>query len=205
MVSAFFTGFAVGLSLIVAIGAQNAFVLRQGLLGPQVWPVALFCSVSDALLIVVGVAGLSFLLTDALLDTSKWLFAGAALWLLGYGVLRLRSAINGYSVSSGHAVSGGLMATLSMTAALTFANPHVYLDTVVLIGTISLQFSGMAKSAYAVGATTASFLFFFTLAFGARLLAGQMQRRGAWRLLDGAIGFLMFGLALGMARAGNWL
>jgi L-lysine exporter family protein LysE/ArgO len=120
-------------------------------------------------------------------------------------VLRLRSAINGYSVSSGHAVSGGLMATLSMTAALTFANPHVYLDTVVLIGTISLQFSGMAKSAYAVGATTASFLFFFTLAFGARLLAGQMQRRGAWRLLDGAIGFLMFGLAVGMARAGNWL
>jgi L-lysine exporter family protein LysE/ArgO len=205
MVSAFFTGFAVGLSLIVAIGAQNAFVFRQGLLGQHVWPVALFCSVSDALLIVVGVAGLSFLLTDALLDTSKWLFAGAALWLLGYGVLRLRSAINGYSVSSGHAVSGGLMATLSMTAALTFANPHVYLDTVVLIGTISLQFSGMAKSAYAVGATTASFLFFFTLAFGARLLAGQMQRRGAWRLLDGAIGFVMFGLALGMARAGNWL
>jgi L-lysine exporter family protein LysE/ArgO len=205
MVSAFFTGFAVGLSLIVAIGAQNAFVFRQGLLGQHVWPVALFCSVSDALLIVVGVAGLSFLLTDALLDTSKWLFAGAALWLLGYGVLRLRSAINGYSVSSGHAVSGGLMATLSMTAALTFANPHVYLDTVVLIGTISLQFSGMAKLAYAIGATTASFLFFFTLAFGARLLAGPMQRRGAWRLLDGAIGLLMFGLALGMARAGNWL
>ncbi len=205
MVGAFVTGFAVGLSLIVAIGAQNAFVFRQGLLGQHLWLVALFCSLSDALLIVVGVAGLSFLLADALLETSKWLFAAAALWLLAYGLLRLRSAINGYSASSGHAISGGLMATLSMAAALTFGNPHVYLDTVVLIGTISLQFSGMAKFAYALGATTASFIFFFTLAFGARMFAGRMQRPGAWRMLDGTIALLMFALAVGMARAGNWL
>ena len=205
MTSAFFVGIAVGFSLIVAIGAQNAFVLRQGLLGQHVWAVALFCACADALLIAVGVAGLSFLLTDALHSISRWLFAGAALWLLGYGVLRLLSAVNGDSIRSDHPVSGGLMATLSMTAALTFANPHVYLDTVVLIGTISLQFSGMAKLAYAVGAITASFLFFFALAFGASLLIGQMQRRGAWRLLDGAIALLMFALAVGMARAGNWL
>lgn len=131
--------------------------------------------------------------------------AAAALWLLVYGTLRLRSAINGYSVSFGHAVSGGLLATLSMTAALTFANPPVYLDAVELIGTLSLQFSGMEKLAYAVGATTASFLFFFTLGYGARLLAGRMQRPGAGRVLDGAIALLMFGLAVGMARAGNWL
>ena len=97
------------------------------------------------------------------------------------------------------------MATLWIAAALTFGNPHVYLDTVVLIGTISLQFSGMAKFAYALGATTASFIFFFTLASGARMFAGRMQRPGAWRILDGAIALLMFALAVGMARAGNWL
>ena len=205
MTSAFFVGIAVGFSLIVAIGAQNAFVLRQGLLGQHVWVVALFCACADALLIAVGVAGLSFLLTDALHSISRWLFAGAALWLFGYGVLRLLSAVNGDSIRSGHPVSGGLMATLWIAAALTFGNPHVYLDTVVLIGTISLQFSGMEKFAYALGATTASFIFFFTLAFGARMFAGRMQRPGAWRILDGAIALLMFALAVGMARAGNWL
>ena len=97
--------------------------------------------------------------------------AAAALWLLVYGTLRLRSAINGYSVSFGHAVSGGLLATLSMTAALTFANPPIYLDAVQLIGTLSLQFSGMEKLAYAVGATTASFLFF----------SHWGMARGCWR------------------------
>ena len=101
----------------------------------------------------------------------RFFMIAAALWLLVYGTLRLRSAINGYSVSFGHAVSGGLMATPSMAAALTFANPHVYLDTVVLIGTLSLQFSGMAKLAYAVGATTASFLFF----------SHWRLARGCWR------------------------
>ena len=205
MTSAFFVGIAVGFSLIVAIGAQNAFVLRQGLLGQHVCVVALFCACADALLIAVGVAGLSLLLTDALHSISRWLFAGAALWLFGYGILRLLSAVNGDSIRSGHTVSGGLMTTLWVAAALTFGNPHVYLDTVVLIGTISLQFSGGAKFAYALGATTASFIFFFTLAFGARMFARRMEWRGAWRVLDGAIALLMFALAVGMARAGNWL
>ena len=136
MTSAFFVGIAVGFSLIVAIGAQNAFVLRQGLLGQHVWVVAIFCACADALLIAVGVAGLSFLLTDALHSISRWLFAGAALWLLGYGVLRLLSAVNVDSIRSGHPVSGGLMATLWIAAALTFGNQNVYLDTVELIGTI---------------------------------------------------------------------
>ena len=204
MTSAFFVGIAVGFSLIVAIGAQNAFVLRQGLLGQHVWVVALFCACADALLIAVGVAGLSFLLTDALHSISRWLFAGAALWLFGYGVLRLLSVVNGGSIRSGHPVRGGLMATLWIAAALTFGNPHVYLDTVVLIGTISLQFSGMAKFAYALGATTASFIFFFTLAFGARMFAGRMQRPGAWRIVYGAFPELMFPLAVGLAPAGIW-
>jgi L-lysine exporter family protein LysE/ArgO len=205
MLSAVLTGFVLGFSLILAIGAQNSFVLRQGLIGRHVFIVALFCSISDALLISIGVAGISIFLSNYIDLVSDWLFSISAIWLLGYGLLRLRDAINGKSVLIAKDSSvNELASTLSFLSVLTFANPHVYLDTVILIGTVSQQFPGNAKLAYVLGASLASFVFFFSLAYGAKFLSPIMQRPIAWRLLDSFIAFVMFILAIKMADAGGW-
>ena len=205
MLSAFLTGFVLGFSLILAIGAQNSFVLRQGLIGRHVFIVALFCSLSDALLISIGVAGISIFLSNYIDLVSDWLFSISAIWLLGYGLLRLRDAINGKSVLIAKDSSvNELASTLSFLSVLTFANPHVYLDTVILIGTVSQQFPGNTKLAYVLGASLASFVFFFSLAYGAKFLSPIMQRPIAWRLLDSFIAFVMFILAIKMADAGGW-
>jgi len=205
MLSAVLTGFVLGFSLILAIGAQNSFVLRQGLIGRHVFIVALFCSLSDALLITIGVAGISIFLNNYIDLLSDWLFGISAIWLLGYGLLRLRDAINGKSVLIAKDSSvNELASTLSFLSVLTFANPHVYLDTVILIGTVSQQFSGNTKLAYVLGASLASFVFFFSLAYGAKFLSPIMQRPIAWRLLDSFIAFVMFILAIKMADAGGW-
>ena len=205
MLSAFLTGFILGFSLILAIGAQNSFVLRQGLMGRHVFIVALFCSLSDALLISIGVVGISIFLSNYIDLVSDWLFSISAIWLLGYGLLRLRDAINGKSVLIAKDSSvNELASTLSFLSVLTFANPHVYLDTVILIGTVSQQFPGNAKLAYVLGASLASFVFFFSLAYGAKFLSPIMQRPIAWRLLDSFIAFVMFILAIKMAQAGSW-
>ena len=205
MLSAVLTGFVLGFSLILAIGAQNSFVLRQGLIGRHVFIVALFCSISDALLISIGVAGISIFLSNYIDLVSDWLFSISAIWLAGYGLLRLRDAINGKSVLIAKDSSvNGLASTLSFLSVLTFANPHVYLDTVILIGSVSQQFPGNAKFAYVLGASLASFVFFFSLAYGAKFLSPVMQRPIAWRLLDSFIAFVMFILAIKMADAGGW-
>ena len=206
MLPAYATGFALGFSLILAIGAQNAFVLKQGLLRQHVLLVVLFCASADTLLILAGVAGLSALIADAVGQYASVLYGLAALWLAGYGVMRLSSAIRAgdamitkvTTVNTGRAV-------LTTAAILTLGNPHVYLDTVVLIGAVSLQFNGMSKLAYGAGAITASFVFFFMLGYGASLLVPTMQRPNAWRILDTLIALVMFVLALGMAKAGGWL
>ena len=205
MLSAFFTGFILGFSLILAIGAQNSFVLRQGLMGRHVFAVALFCSLSDTLLIFIGVAGISIFLNNYINLISDWLFAVASIWLAGYGLLRLKDAIKGNSaLVVENASLNGLTSTLSFLAVLTFANPHVYLDTVILIGSVSQQFPGNRKVAYVLGASLASFVFFFSLAYGAKLLAPIMQKPVAWRLLDSLIAFVMFTLAIKMAQTGSW-
>ena len=205
MLSAVLTGFVLGFSLILAIGAQNSFVLRQGLIGRHVFIVALFCSLSDALLISIGVAGISLFLSNYIDLVSDWLFSISAIWLLGYGLLRLRDAINGKSVLIAKDSSvNELASTLSFLSVLTFANPHVYLDTVILIGTVSQQFPGNAKLAYVLGASLASFVFFFSLAYGAKFLSPIMQRAIAWRILDTFIAFVMFTLAIKLAQAGDW-
>ena len=137
MLSALLTGFILGFSLILAIGAQNSFVLRQGLMGRHVFTVALFCSLSDALLISIGVAGISIFLNNFINLVSDWLFGISAIWLAGYGLLRLRDSVIGKSVLIAENSSvNGLASTLSFLSVLTFANPHVYLDTVVLIGSV---------------------------------------------------------------------
>ena len=206
MLSAFLTGFILGFSLILAIGAQNSFVLRQGLMGRHVFIVALFCSLSDALLISIGVAGISIFLNNYIDLVSFWLFGISAIWLAGYGVLRVRDAINGNSaLVIENASSNGLTSTLSFLAILTFANPHVYLDTVVLIGSISQQFPDNTKITYIIGASLASFVFFFSLAYGAKFLSPVMQRPMAWRVLDSLIAFVMFSLAIKMVHSGGWI
>ena len=205
MLSAVLTGFVLGFSLILAIGAQNSFVLRQGLIGHHVFTVALFCSLADAVLIIIGVVGISIFLNNYIDLVSDWLFSISAIWLLGYGLLRLRDAINGKSVLIAKDSSvNELASTLSFLSVLTFANPHVYLDTVILIGTVSQQFPGNAKLAYILGASLASFVFFFSLAYGAKFLSPIMQRPIAWRLLDSFIAFVMFILAIKMAQMGGW-
>ena len=206
MLSAFLTGFVLGFSLILAIGAQNSFVLRQGLIGRHVFTVALFCSVADTLLISVGVAGISIFLNNYIDLVSDWLFGISAIWLAGYGLLRLRDAVNRRSVLIAENSSvNGLVSTLSFLSVLTFANPHVYLDTVVLIGSVSQQFPGDIKVAYVLGASLASFVFFFSLAYGAKFLSPIMQKPIAWRLLDGFIAFVMFSLAIKMVHSVGWI
>ena len=206
MLPAFLTGFFLGLSLIVAIGAQNSFVLRQGILGQHVFYVALFCALADALLISIGVAGVSFFLSNIINQISSLLFGFSALWLTGYGVLRLKAVFKAdIMVEIESSKSKGLIPTISIAAILTFANPHVYLDTMVLIGSISQQFSGYYRIAFALGACLSSFVFFFSLAYGARLLEPIMQRPSSWRILDGLIALIMFTIAFKLASAGNWL
>lgn len=206
MPASFITGFALGFSLILAIGAQNAFVLRQGLTGKHVFAVAMLCALSDALLIAVGVGGLSLLIADIIIPYTDWMFGGAAVWLAVYGMMRLRDVIRGGGgLEAGVVKNLGVVPTLGVAAMLTFANPHVYLDTVILVGTVSLQFDGIDKLLFGGGAVSASFIFFFGLAYGASYFASYMQRPGAWRVLDTVIAVIMFALALAMARAGNWI
>ena len=206
MLSAFLTGFFLGFSLILAIGAQNSFVLRQGLMGRHVFTVALFCSLSDALLISIGVAGISIFLNNYIDLFSDWLFSISAIWLTVYGLIRLRDAVKGKSALVIESAStNGLISTLSILVILTFANPHVYLDTVVLIGSVSQQFPGNIKVAYVLGASLASFVFFFSLAYGAKFLSPIMQKPVSWQLLDGFIAFVMFSLAIKMIHSGGWI
>ena len=204
--SAFVTGFFLGLSLIIAIGAQNDFVLRQGILGQHVFYVALFCALADALLITIGVVGISFFLNNFISQNLNTLFSLSAIWLFGYGVTRLRSAFKSNKTIEVEASSlKGLLPTISVVAVLTFLNPHVYLDTMILIGSISQQFSGFQKITFASGAALASFVFFFSLAYGARLLTPLMQKPFSWKVLDSLIALIMFTIAFNLAKAGNWL
>ena len=150
MVLPFFTGFLLGLSLIIAIGAQNAFVIRQGILRQHVFYIALFCSIADSLLITLGVVGISYLLNDFINEYSKILFGFAALWLFIYGILKLRSAIRANStIVSSNSKATSLLNALSIIAIFTFANPHVYLDTMILIGSISQQLIGLNRVFFA--------------------------------------------------------
>ena len=204
MLLGYSTGFMLSLSLILAIGSQNAFVLRQGILRQHVWSIVLFCAVADTILIIFGVFGLPFLIADFVDQYSPWLFGGAAVWLFGYGLLRVRDLFDNKVLKIDAHPVGSLWTSLGTAAALTFINPHVYLDTVVLIGTISLQFSGVNKLAFGVGAATASFVFFPALGYGGYLLSDMMRRPRAWRVLNGIIAVIMFVLAATILRAGGW-
>ncbi len=199
--SAALAGFFLGLSLIVAIGAQNAFVLRQGLQGRHVLAICLTCAASDALLIAAGVGGFTNIISSiGWLD--PLLRYGGAAFLAFYGLRSLRSAASGNSALTVRGdAEQSLAAALLTCLALTWLNPHVYLDTVVLLGSISTRYPGK-EFAFAAGATSASFLFFFSLGYGARLLRPIFARPAAWRLLDGLIALVMGTIAFNLASSG---
>jgi len=206
LLHSFLTGFFLGLSLIVAIGAQNTFILRQGVLGQYVFYVALFCALSDALLICIGVAGISFFFHSFINQNLNILFGFSAVWLSSYGIIRLKAVFkSNKAIEIETSTLKGFLPTIATAAILTFLNPHVYLDTMILIGSISQQFFGYYKIAFATGACLASFVFFFSLAYGAKLLEPIMQRPSSWRILDGLIALIMFAIAFQLASAGNWL
>ena len=206
MLSAFLTGLFLGLSLIVAIGAQNAFVIRSGILRNHIFYIALFCAISDSLLIIIGIAGISFFLKDFMNEFSNIIFGFSALWLFSYGLLRIRSAlINNYLTVDNNSKSSSLLKAISIVAVFTFVNPHVYLDTMILIGSISQQFLDTNRIYFAIGACTASFIWFFSIAYGAKLLTPIIQKPAHWRNLDLLIALIMFVIAFNLASQGNWI
>lgn len=189
-------GFATGAGLIIAIGAQNAFVLRQGLKGEHVALVVLCCILGDVLCITAGTAGMGALVTThpAALAVVRW---GGAAFLLAYAFLAAQRALRGGEAleAKGDAVkSAG--AVLSACLAFTFLNPHVYLDTVVLLGSLSAQ--RPSPWGFAAGAMTASVVWFLALGYGAALLRPLFARPAAWRGLDAVIAVVMAALGLGL-------
>lgn len=195
--SAYIAGLASGLSLIVAIGAQNAFVLQRGLRGEHVFAVCLACALSDAVLIAAGVAGLRQMLALAPWLDAALRYAGAA-FLVWYGARSLRSALRSQeALVVGGGGAAALGPTLAATLALTWLNPHVYLDTMVLLGTLSTRHPG-AEAFFAFGAITGSFAFFFGLGYGAAWLRPLFARPSSWRVLEGVIAAVMWSIALGL-------
>lgn len=188
------TGFATGVTLIIAIGAQNAFVLRQGLRREYVLPVVLVCAAADALLITAGVAGLGVLVSanPVALDVTKY---GGAAFLSGYGLLAVRRAFRPAAMSAAGQSAGTLSAALLACLAFTFLNPHVYLDTVVLLGSIANQHGPDGRWLFGIGAAAGSVVWFFALGYGARRLSPFFARPRAWQVLDGLIAVVMLGLA----------
>jgi len=188
------SGFATGLTLIIAIGAQNAFVLRQGLRREHVLPVVLVCAVADALLITAGVAGLGVLVSGhpVALDVTRY---GGAAFLRGCGLPAIRRVFRPGAMAASERSAGTLSAALLACLAFTFLNPHVYLDTVVLLGSIANQHGPDGRWLFGIGAAAGSVVWFFALGYGARRLSPFFARPRAWRVLDGLIAVVMLGLA----------
>ncbi len=187
-------GFLLSLSLILAIGAQNAFVLRQGLRGQHVGLVVAICIVSEGILIFTGVIGFGAL-SEALPSAERLIRIAGALFLVAYGVRSLLAALGPpQTLSAADGGGGSLRSAALTTLALTWLNPHVYLDTVVFMGSIAAQYGG-DRFLFGAGALTASALFFLLLGYGARILQPIFATPLAWRILDGAMALLMWGLA----------
>lgn len=191
----FFFGFASSISLIAAIGAQNAFVLRQGIRNEHVLPVVTLCAAADLVLILAGIAGVGALITAHPTVTTLARYGGAA-FLIGYGLLAARRALHPAALTPADAAPARLSAVLLTCLGLTFLNPHVYLDTVVLLGTLANQ-KHESRWVFGAGAAAASVVWFFVLGFGARRLAGLFARPSTWRILDWLIAATM--LALGIS------
>jgi L-lysine exporter family protein LysE/ArgO len=201
VLAAALTGLLTGLSLIVAIGAQNAYVLRQGLARDRVGVVVAICAVSDVVLIVAGVAGVGALVERAgwALDAVRWL--GVA-FLTTYGVLSLWRARSPQSLRAAGGPAGTLVGVAGRALALTWLNPHVYLDTVLLLGSLAAGHGTGGRWWFAAGAGLASVVWFVGLGYGARLLSPLLARPRAWQVLDVLIGLTMLSIAASLALSG---
>ena len=197
MLRAGLEGFLLGAGLIIAIGAQNAFVLRQGFKRQFVFAVCLVCALSDAALIAAGVAGLG----TALSHSPALILAvtlGGALFLAIYGLRAFLRALRPLAMQAEAGEAGTLAGALAACLAFTFLNPHVYLDTVLLLGSLSARYEGVERVAYGGGAALASFVWFFGLGYGARLLRPLFASPRAWRVLDFGIALVMWAIAAGL-------
>ena len=200
MWQSYLNGLLVAFGLIMAIGTQNAFVLAQSLRREHHLPVAAFCVVCDALLVAAGVFGLATILAQnpVLLSVARW---GGAVFLLWYGTQALRRAFANSSLEqSAGQTARSLKAVMLSALAVTLLNPHVYLDTVLLIGSLGAQQS--VPGAYVVGAASASLMWFFTLALGAAWLAPWLARPNTWRILDLLVAVMMYAVALQLIVSG---
>ena len=190
---AFFSGFSLGLSLILAIGAQNAFVLKQGIKKQHVFLVCIICALSDAVLIFVGVSGFGYVVERYQVIKTAVLWGGFV-FLSIYGLRSLYSAFSAlHTLTSGDEEARGAAKTALLTLAFTWLNPHVYLDTALLLGSVSTKF-GERAGLFGVGAMCASFAFFFSLGYGARFLAPLFQKPAAWKILEFFVGVTMITL-----------
>ena len=191
-------GLLTGLSLIVAIGAQNAFVLRQGLAREHVLPVVAICALSDLVLIIAGVAGIGRVISQAawVIDVVRWLGVAFLTW---YGVWSLLKARRTSALAAAAPEPMSRRSAVLRATALTWLNPHVYLDTVLLLGSIANTHGEVGRWWFAAGASLASVLWFSGLGFGARLASPLLSRPRAWQVLDVLIGLTMLGIALMLA------
>ena len=193
--SIYLTGLLLGGSLIIAIGSQNAFVLKQGLLKSHVFLICLICAVSDAVLITLGTSGVGKIIENH----PDWLKAitwfGAA-YLFTFGVSSFRSALSNQTLqASAQSSSQNTKTVISTVLALTFLNPHVYLDTVLLIGSIASPYNNADRLSFTLGAISASFIWFFSLGYGARFLIPLFNKPSAWKVLNITIGLVMWWIA----------
>ena len=201
MLTIFFKGFFLGASLIIAIGLQNAFVLRQGLKNRFIFAAALTASFVDVFLIGAGVLGFGYLIEQmpGLIDWITW---GGAAFLFVYGLKSFISAFKPEQLddkkAKGMMKEGGTKETVLILLGISLLNPHVYLDTVVLIGGLSASYGEIGKYWFGVGAMLASFIWFFALGYGARLLSPLFAKPKAWQILDILIGIVMWGIALSL-------
>lgn len=198
MTASWLAGFTVCLSLIISIGAQNLYVLRQAVKGEHTRACVAWCVASDALLIGLGVAGMAQLLSRQP-DVALWLGWGGVLFMLGYGLFALWRMCMAPDASvvadSSQVAPRGLLGVLSALAVITLLNPHVYLDTVVLVGSIGARQEGSLKWWFVLGAATASWVWFALLSFAAQRMRGLFAKPRAWRVLDGITGLMMLALA----------
>lgn len=196
----FLQGLGTGAGLIIAIGAQNAFVLNRGLTRNHHLTVALICAMSDALLITLGLSGMGIVLahSEALAVWATWLGVAFLFW---YGLRSFRSAMRSGSLEAQERAQMGLGATVVATLAVTFLNPHVYLDTVLLLGSIGGRYPEAQRFFFGAGAVTASLLWFLALGLGARLLLPFFRHPRSWAVLDVLVGLTMWGVAASLVAS----
>ena len=197
--SGLLAGFSLGFSLILAIGSQNAFVLRQGLKKEHVFVVCFICALSDSILIALGVSGFALII-----KTIPWIEPlaryGGALFLFIYGAINFKAAFTANDgLNPADTKTSSLSKIVLTCLALTWLNPHVYLDTVMLLGSVSTQYVEH-KMQFAIGAISASFIFFFSLGYGARILRPFFEKPKSWKILDFLIGCIMWAIAFSLIK-----